>query len=143
MESVFLMQLVAWSQVVEQVNWSAFLSQHDLVWSELPDEWGEGAILGNGLLGANIWAANDETLHWDLGRSDVYCNGSRIPIGKFVLETEGGVEDFSMRQSIWNAEAQGKISTKKGSVQFRSFVPRQSMVVMVEVETAGQEKIKH
>jgi hypothetical protein len=132
----------AGAQVEDQVNWPEFIGRHDLTWSELPDEWGEGALLGNGLLGANIWAAQDETLHWDLGRSDVYDKGNRIPMGKFIMHSEGAAKDFSMTQSLWNAEATGTIRTEKGSVRFRSMVPRQSMVVLIETVVEGREKAR-
>ena len=53
------------------VNWSTFLTRHDLVWDKLPTVWHEGAFVGNGLLGTMIYSEGTNVLQWDVGRSDV------------------------------------------------------------------------
>jgi hypothetical protein len=58
-------------RVQDRIDWPAFLARHDPVWTEKPRAWEAGAFLGNGLLGAMIYAIEKEALHWDVGRSDV------------------------------------------------------------------------
>src|SRR5271155_3493381 len=65
--------------VVEKVDWAAFLGRQDLVWKKLPSKWEEGAFMGNGLLGANIYKTDDgKYVKFVMGRSDVVDKGSRI-----------------------------------------------------------------
>ncbi len=64
------------------IDWPAFLARHDLVWKRLPTRWEEGPFLGNGLIGAVMYAP-DGTLSWQLGRSDLPITGpSRIPCAR-------------------------------------------------------------
>ena len=127
------------SASAESIDWESFLAPHDLRWEKTPKDWGESAFLGNGLLGTCLWAAKGETLHWDIGRSDLYAGTSRVPVGKFVLKTKGKPTGFSMRQSIWNADAKGKIQTESGTIHFRSIVPHDQMVVLSELKISGKE----
>src|SRR5687767_11889755 len=58
------------------VDWPAFLGAQDLVWKRLPTRWSEGAFLGNGLVGAMIFAdtaadKDKRALVFQLGRTDV------------------------------------------------------------------------
>ena len=69
-----------------KINWSDFLSRHDLVWDELPKVWHESAFIGNGLLGATIYSETNTALQWDVGRSDVADRGNRLQIGRFLLD---------------------------------------------------------
>jgi hypothetical protein len=39
-----------------EVDWPAFLGQHDLVWEQVPRQWNEGAFVGNGQLGMMVYA---------------------------------------------------------------------------------------
>ena len=57
-----------------KIDWPAFLARHDLIWKRLPTKWEEGAFLGNGLIGAMVFATEDEgrqALAFQLGRTDV------------------------------------------------------------------------
>ena len=42
------------SKIQVSVDWPQFMSQQDLVWNRLPQDYYEGAFVGNGLLGAII-----------------------------------------------------------------------------------------
>jgi hypothetical protein len=42
------------AEVTDKVDRPSFLARHDMVWTRLPDRWGSGAFMGNGLLGAKI-----------------------------------------------------------------------------------------
>ena len=89
--------------IQNRVQMESFLEQHDLKWTSAPKARGNSAFIGNGMLGSTIWSAREESLHWDLGRNNVYETGSRqfrMPIGKLVLKTSGkNTGSFQMRQS--------------------------------------------
>ena len=77
-------------EIVDRVDWPNFLARQDLVWKRPPAAWESGAFLGNGLLGANVFATEDgAALKWHIGRSDVIDQGSRIPVGDLVLAPPG------------------------------------------------------
>jgi hypothetical protein len=128
------------------IDWPAFLSRHDPVWTQAPKERGASAFIGNGMLGSTIWSARDEALHWDLGRCDVYDTGAsvgnRMPIGKLIMKLEGKPADFSMHQSLFRAEATGTITTDRGKVAWRSIVPHDRMVGLIEYTASGKEGAK-
>src|ERR1041385_5107677 len=73
------------AEVKSAVNWGEFMARHDLIWTNLPRQWPEGAFIGNGLLGAMIYSEGTNLLQWDVGRSDVTDRGERLAIGKFAL----------------------------------------------------------
>ena len=55
-----------------EVDWPAFLGQHDLVWEQLPRQWNEGAFVGNGQLGMMVYTTlKDNRVDFHLGRADV------------------------------------------------------------------------
>src|SRR5690348_1208450 len=94
---VFSLKLFAAQPAESAVDWSKFLARHDLVWDSVPAQWHEGAFIGNGLLGAMIYAGEPNTLQWDVGRSDVIDRGQRMVIGKFVLTPGAAVAKGAMR----------------------------------------------
>ena len=64
----------------------------------MPARWEEGAFLGNGLLGAMVFAPEKQLLAFQLGRSDVTDHRAghepilarpRLPIGRFEVRTAG------------------------------------------------------
>ena len=57
-----------------------------------------------------IWAQPGETLHWDIGRSDVIDRGNRIAIGRFEL-LGGEVRSADLRLDLWQAEARAVCSS--------------------------------
>src|SRR6266699_1578483 len=79
---------LAQSRPATRVDWPAFLARHALVWSRLPNGWGESAFIGNGRLGATI-DVRDAALGWTINRTDVVHDQSRFPIGRIVLKTAG------------------------------------------------------
>jgi alpha-L-fucosidase 2 len=129
--------------------WEGFLANQDLRWNKLPDFWGDGAFLGNGLLGAMVYAADGNYLAWDLGRTDVYdvqkytpidTDKYRVPLGRYFLKTTGKPEKFEMRLDIWNAEARAQIKTDKGSISFCTFVHANQPLIVIDLEAQGEEK---
>jgi len=66
---------------INRINWSDFLSMHDIVYQRLPENYYEGAYVGNGLLGTIIYRDNlkPNTIRFDIGRSDVYDHRPAAP----------------------------------------------------------------
>ncbi len=123
------------------IDWPAFLARHDLVWKRVPGRWEEGAFLGNGLIGAMMYAPGG-VLSWELGRSDLidYRNEphpmrarARLPLGRLVLETAAPVTGMDARLDLWNAEVGGSAVTDKGPIRFRSYVHAEQPVLVIEL----------
>jgi hypothetical protein len=81
------------SVVKLDVNWLAFMAQHDLIWDRVPEDYFAGAFVGNGLLGTILFKDDIEpnTLRFEIGRTDVYDHrikganaykSCRLPSGK-------------------------------------------------------------
>lgn len=118
-----------------RVDWPDFLSRHDPVWQFLPQKWGEGAFLGNGLLGAMIYSGGidqhrnkSNTLRWEIGRVDVTAQGDqsgylepRVLIGDFLLEPRStlATEESTLRLDLWNAELRGTLLETIQSLQIQ------------------------
>ncbi len=122
-----------------RIDWPAFLGRHDLVWQRTPARWGESAFIGNGVLGATIFA-QDSVLGWMINRTDVTHDQSRYPIGRVVLKTRGAQRDGSARLDLWKAEARGEVTTDSGVVRWRSYVGRSPSVIVIELEGRGAER---
>jgi len=132
------------ADISDHIRWPEFLARHDLVWKRLPDKWGSGALMGNGLLGANVFTTDDgQSLRWRIGRSDVVFRGNRIPVGDLVLKTAGTLEGGELRLGLWNAELNGHIKTSRGTIQIRSFTHAQLMVQVIEIKPDAGEKECH
>ena len=131
----------------DKIDWSSFLSRHDMVW-KLPPTFPEDAgILGNGMLGMNIFkelattehpskdskiSTSNRVMRFAVDRRDVYdrrdlswgwtsYSRPRIHVGDFQLYTTGKITSFNMRQDLYNAELRGNIQTDKGEIRFRAF----------------------
>ena len=121
-----------------RIDWPAFLARHDLIWSRQPRRWGESAFIGNGTLGATVFAEGD-TLGWTINRTDVVHDESRFPIGRVVLKTAGAQRSGNARLVLWNAEASGDVVTDSGTVHWRSYVSATPSVIVIELEGRGAE----
>jgi alpha-L-fucosidase 2 len=119
--------------VNDNIDWEKFLQRHDLVWETLPDEWHEGAFLGNGLVGTMIYA-NTNGLQFDVGRSDVVDRAGRIAIGNLTLVPPGSARTGTMQLDLWNAEASGKLKTDKTEITWRAFTHADRMITAIELE---------
>lgn len=115
------------------IDWPAFLAQHDMVWHRLPRAWREGAPLGNGRVGAMVYATSDTTLTWVLGRTDVYDHRAvydeqgapaldpslaraRLPIGEMDIVFPAPVRATDLRLDLWNAALRGSVTLTTGAV---------------------------
>ncbi|MBN1362806.1 MAG: hypothetical protein JW993_19565 [Sedimentisphaerales bacterium] len=131
-----------------QVDWANFLSRSDLVWTRMPTGWGDGAFLGNGIVGTIFWQI-DDGLYFEISRTDAYDhrNGTsiytsryRMPNGNFTLDYHGGNPNGAMRLDLWNAEARGAVTTDSGKISFRALTHAVDEVILLEVTTEGDEK---
>jgi hypothetical protein len=146
--------------VENKINWSGFLSQHDMIWEELPLQWNEGAFVGNGQLGMMIYATlNENRVDFHIGRQDVTDHRKapdgktsmgvegatvmydfpRLDIGRMALYPKGKILSGSLRLDLWNAELNGEIVTDLGKIRFRAFTPYNRMVNIVELTSEGGE----
>jgi len=126
-------------QVADKIDWPAFMAKQDLLWTKMPTKWTEGAFLGNGQLGAMIFAGDGNSLRWHIGRSDVVYAGNRIPVGDLLLKPVGKITGLSMRLDLWNAEATGTLTTDAGQIQFRSFTHADQMVQVIQITPSDGE----
>ena len=147
--SYFLFQNSINAKELDKINWPQFLSRHDLKWSKLSTDWYTGAFIGNGELGAMIYQENENSLRWDIGRSDVTDHREyhdvewgkgRLPIGRMLLKAKGRILKSAMQLDLWNAEARGTITTDQGSISWRSFVSNNPDVIITELSETGTEK---
>ena len=132
-----------------QVDWPAFLAQHDLVWDRMPADYYEGPFVGNGLLGTILFRDDQQTntLRFEIGRTDVYdhrTKGSygvgRLPIGQLLLTPAGTIQKVSLRNDLWNAEIRGEIVTSSGTLKLRCYVPSGESLIVLNLQGTGAEK---
>lgn len=133
-----------------------YMSNHDLIWEQLPLQWNEGAFLGNGSIGMMIYVdstRNALVLH--IGRQDVtdhrkapnrktsigvqgadkmvdYC---RLDVGKMLLCPDAKIFDGVFHLDIYNAELTGTLQTNKGEISFRAYTLYETDVNVVEVKS--------
>src|SRR5262249_959174 len=129
-------------EVRDGVNWTNFLSRHDLVWSSLPKEWHDGAFIGNGLLGSMGYSEGTNVVQWDVGRSDGTHRGSRIIIWGFAPVPAGSRKEGTMRLDLWNAEARGELVSSGSEkdaykVNWRSFTHADKPFTVIELVETG------
>lgn len=148
------MSLFAATDLRARVDWQKFLARHDLIWERMPQAWDEAPFMGNGMLGTMLYQVpGKNALRLDVGRSDVQDHRTeppdehpafaraRLPIGCFLLRPVGRILEASrMRLDLWNAETTGKIVTDKGSIEFKTFVHADEMMIVFEATTTGGEK---
>src|SRR3954454_3230671 len=138
--------------VPETIDWRPFMARHDLVWKRLPTHWEDGPFLGNGLLGAVMYA-EDGAPGWELGRSDLTDHRApethplraqpRLPLGRMVLETGAPVTGMDARLDLWNGEVAGTLTTAHGPLRFRSYVHAEQPVLMVELGPGDGRFVYH
>ncbi|MDR1706587.1 MAG: alpha-L-fucosidase [Prevotella sp.] len=151
--SLFFNELHAQKKITPQdIDWKLFLNQHDLIWNKITPDYYAGAIMGNGLLGNNIYKEGD-SYKFHIGRVDVtegrmpadkaqYSNlyhGARLPVGYFLMKPVGSVLSENMRLSLWDATTTGTIITDKGKISFKSYVHAIKDIIILETNAEGGE----
>ncbi|MDR1810541.1 MAG: DNRLRE domain-containing protein, partial [Prevotella sp.] len=144
---------------VDNIDWKTFLAQHDMYWTSIsssPDTGADnsvntgyyaGAIMGNGLIGTNLYKLEANTYRLNAGRSDVteartpynLFNSARLPIGYFTLKTAGTVSGEKMRLSLYDAITNGTFTTDKGLIKFKTYVHAQKDYIVFETDATGDE----
>jgi hypothetical protein len=120
--------------VKADVDWPEFMARNDMVWNRTPKHWHEGAFMGNGLLGAMLYAPDGEGLGWRLGRTDVVDRTNRIPIGWFHLRFPTEPTSTSMRVHLYDAEITGEAVFPNGSLRWRTFTHTEKPLIVVEID---------
>ncbi|MBB2148894.1 glycosyl hydrolase family 95 catalytic domain-containing protein [Pedobacter gandavensis] len=136
------------------INWPVFMKRQTLHWDTIGTSYYSGIILGNGLLGTNIYKEDAHTIRFDIGRTDVtdqrehqgaglsepLISKPRLPIGRMTLKTVGEITAAKMTLDIYNARAEGTIFTTKGTLKFNSFVPANTNVIYISAKGTQSEK---
>ncbi len=164
--STVIAQIGQKNMIRDKVDWTSFLSRHDMVWKLPPTSPEDAGILGNGLLGMNVFkelattkhpskdnkiSTSNRVIRFAVDRRDVYdrrdlswgwtsYSRPRIHVGDFQLHTTGQITGFSMRQDLYNAELRGNILTDKGEIRFRAFIHATEPVMVVELQPINGEK---
>ncbi len=136
--------------VTLDVDWARFLNRCDPVWNRMPSGYYEGPFAGNGLVGTVLFrdAKATNSLAFEIGRTDVYDHRKggntkyercRLPIGQALLTPAGTITGSTMRTDLWNAEIRGELTTDKGTISWRCFVPWGGEVIVVESTATGGE----
>ena len=145
---------------LSDMKWKEFMSQHDMYWTHLTADPTEptvdgplytgyyaGAIMGNGILGTNLYKLKENVYRLNVGRSDVteirkpynLFNSARLPIGYFTLSTVGQVSQEEMRLSLYDAVTRGSFTTDKGRINFDTYVYALKDYIIFKSETEGDE----
>jgi chondroitin AC lyase len=134
------------------VNWASFLAQHDMYWTGLNTDYFSGVIMGNGLIGTNLYKANDDVFRLNVGRIDVtegriqhpvlgygehshLYDEARLPIGSFRLTPKGVVSADTTRLSLYDAVTRGIIKTGKGRIDYRTYVHAEKNYIVFDAVT--------
>lgn len=128
---------------INDVDWPAFLGQHDMRFTELPRSWHEAPHFGNAMVGSMLYQVG-EALHLQVFRADVQDHRDeshgwtaysrpRLMIGHFELHTVGQLTGCDWRKNLWNAELTGTITTDRGEIQIRHFTHAVDMAIVTEL----------
>ncbi|MGB6221998.1 glycosyl hydrolase family 95 catalytic domain-containing protein [Haloferula sp.] len=136
------------------VDYKEFLGQHDMIWDRVPHRWEVSPYSGNGNIGFLFYQGsrdrkNQISIH--VGRHDYYDHRlpeegkehlwiyrSRLPLGRFILESEGEITGANMRLDLWNAELTGRIQTTEGSFAIHAFSHSLLDVIWFETQASGE-----
>lgn len=136
---------------MKRIDWPSFISQHDLIFEDLPTGWKNAPHFGNAMLGSMLYVLDgryvleifrsDVTDHRDESHGWTAYSRPRLCIGWFTINTLGEPTGCSLRQDLWNAELRGNLSTTKGSLSIRHFVHAEDMAIYTEITTSGEETL--
>ena len=141
------------------IDWAKFLAQHDMYWTSfLADSttttdsrkngYYSSAIMGNGLIGTNLYKLSDKVYRLNASRcdiSEVRTSGdkmyglARLPVGYFTLSVKGNVTAENMRLSLYSAITTGTITTDQGKVSFRTYVHSQKNYIIFNTDAVGAD----
>ncbi|MDR1771397.1 MAG: hypothetical protein LBS02_12270 [Hungatella sp.] len=143
----------------------AFLDSYDFVWDNLkyhggtireiindriahiPKDWGNGGLIGNGLIGANIYKNSINSMRWGIGRGDIDgptncpelgCLQQRLSLGDVILEVKNPIKKESLSISLRKAEVDGVIETDKGTLKYSSIAYAKKDCIIIDAEWEGE-----
>ena len=127
------------AEVTPAGGWVPFLAHQDLVWTSPPTGIQNAPFVGNGILGLTFMRADDTTLAFKLGstevedRRDIKFGRSRLIVGEFTLKTVGKITGANLRLDLWNAEVTGTVTTAKGEIGVRILAHANEPVIAIEL----------
>jgi len=140
------------------IDFETFFNRHDMVWDRIPNRWEVAPYTGNGNVGFLFYQARGEAknvISIYAGRHDYYDHRlpheghemlwiyrSRLPLGRFNLESKGDIIGVDLRLGLWNAEMTGTIKTTKGSYAVHGFSHSTTDIIYFETKAQGSEAIK-
>ena len=123
------------------------MAKQNMKWDRLGKDYYSGIILGNGLLGLNIYQEGDSTIRFDIGRSDVIdvradlmpqvgklYTKARLPIGHFLVKAAGKITGADIQLQLYDAVASGKIHTDRGVIDISAYVDANHEVIHIELK---------
>ncbi len=134
------------------VKWPQYISQFNLRWDFLPEDWDEAPFLGNGRSGLMVYKEKGKnSLRFELGNSLVHdhrkgstlLENSRLLIGCFQLCPEGEITGGTMTLDIWNAEMTATLITNKGTITIQAMVITGEDGILIKAKpSAGEQNFK-
>jgi len=136
-------------KVSVKVDWPSFMSNHDMLWSTLPQKWQHVPWTGNGLIGSMLYVHNDH-LRLQIFRSDVQdhrpfefghsgYSRCRLQIGSFYIKPKGAITGCNLRLDLYNAQLVGEIATDKGKIIIKHLTHTNDPVIFTELSFEGNE----
>ena len=142
----------------QEIDYKAFLGNHDMMWDRIPNRWEVAPYTGNGTVGFTFYQAKGSAknvISIFTGRHDYYDHRlphegaqhlwiyrCRLPLGHFNVTSQGDITEVDLRLDLWNAELVGTIKTTKGSYQVRGLTQRTSDVIYFETDASAGESIQ-
>lgn len=137
----------------EEINWPAFMLQHDMTFDKLPQRWQEAPHFGNAMIGSMLYQSG-ESIRLQVFRADVHDHRDdsygwtaysrpRLMIGYFSLHPVGNLTGCSLRKDLWNAELTGELQTDTGEIRIRHFTHADDMAIVTELTPSTGEKGCH
>jgi hypothetical protein len=143
--------LLALTAPAHDINWPAFISRSDLVWTNgLEPDFYNGAFIGDGVQGAMIMRDTKDTNavcmllgHYNaITHSSIpkweYCQ-SRVFAGNIIVAPKSPALKQTMRMGLWDGETTGTITTASGGITWSAFCERTHNVIIATVTGSGEE----
>jgi alpha-L-fucosidase 2 len=138
------------NQMTTDAQWADFLRGQDLLWRNLPADFKSGPFLGDGRLGTMIYKEpNRNQIRFTVQHAEVqdhrpqYGNLfglARLPVGHLTLEPVGTISSVNWRQSLWDAELTGTVTTASGTLTLQAFIHDQ--ILVVNATASGGEQVR-
>lgn len=133
----------------------ALYNSSNLVWQSLTyeedhfDNWGNGAFIGNGMLGASVYKKTADGITFELGRNDAEAHNHlkgidwtvpRIPIGDLKLILDDGHVQESMEMELYRAVVSGRIIGETSDYRWQAFCDAARDIMVIKTERLSGER---